>query len=319
MLNRIIDVIHNHGSFLVAAHVRPDGDSIGSELAMYHFLKHIGKEVIVYSKDQIPGNYHFLPGSDQIVHELPDLEKYEAAFVLDCSELERVGSESFRIGAMERIVNIDHHISNDNFGVLAYIDHHASSTGELLYRLIKTMGLDFTKEMATNLFAAILTDTGGFRYRNTGKDTLVASGLLVEKGADPQWISENIYENNPPSKIRLLAKALDTLAYDWDRKVGYMVVSRKTLEDTGAMMEHTEGFVDIPRAIHGVEVSILFSELSDHYFKLSMRSKGKVNVERVASRFGGGGHINAAACHLEGDLETVRQRVMDVVGTIIDR
>jgi len=318
MLNRIIDVINGHRSFLVTTHVRPDGDAIGSELAMYHMLTHIGKEVVVYTKDEIPGNYRFLPGSERIVHELPDIEKYEVAFVLDCSELERLGHESSRIGTMERIVNIDHHISNENFGTLTYIDHQASSTGELLYRLIKTMNLDFTQQMATNLFAAILTDTGGFRYRNTKKDTLVASGCLIEKGADPQWISENIYENNPPSKIRLLAKALDTLAFDWTRKVGYVVVSRKALEDTGALPEQTEGFVDIPRSIQGVEVSILFSELSDHYFRLSMRSKGKVNVERVASRFGGGGHINAAACHIEGDIETVKQRVLDVIGTIVD-
>jgi len=184
--------------------------------------------------------------------------------------------------------------------------------------LIRAMNVGFTKEIATNLFAAILTDTGGFRYRNTKKDTLVASGHLIEKGADPQWISENIYESNPPSKIRLLTRALDTMAFDWTKKVGYMVVLRSTLEEAGALMEHTEGFVDIPRSVQGVEVSVLFSEVSDRYFKLSLRSKGKVNVERVARTFGGGGHINAAACHIEGDLETVKQRVLDVIGAVVE-
>jgi phosphoesterase RecJ-like protein len=318
MLNKIIGIINNCQSFLITSHVRSDGDAIGSEMAMYQMLKHMGKIAVVYNQDETPGNYRFLPGTEEIVHTLPDLERYEVAVVLDCSDLERIGDEASRIVAVKRIINIDHHISNGNFGGFSYVDHQASSTGELLYRLIKAMGVDFTKDMATSLFAAILTDTGGFRYRNTKKDTLVASGHLIEKGADPQWISENIYESNPPSKIRLLTRALETLTFDWSKKVGCMVVSRRTLEDTGALMEHTEGFVDIPRSIQGIEVSILFSEVSDQYFKLSLRSKGKVNVERVARTFGGGGHINAAACQIEGDLETIRQRVLDVIGTAVE-
>ncbi|MEI8173220.1 MAG: bifunctional oligoribonuclease/PAP phosphatase NrnA [Deltaproteobacteria bacterium] len=318
MLNKIIGIINNCQSFLITSHVRSDGDAIGSEMAMYQMLKHMGKIAVVYNQDETPGNYRFLPGTEEIVHTLPDLERYEVAVVLDCSDLERIGDEASRIVAVKRIINIDHHISNGNFGGFSYVDHQASSTGELLYRLIKAMGVDFTKDVATSLFAAILTDTGGFRYRNTKKDTLVASGHLIEKGADPQWISENIYESNPPSKIRLLTRVLDTLTFDWSKKVGSMVVSRRTLEDTGALMEHTEGFVDIPRSIQGIEVSILFSEVSDQYFKLSLRSKGKVNVERVARTFGGGGHINAAACQIEGDLETIRQRVLDVIGTAVE-
>jgi len=318
MLNKIIGIINNCQSFLITSHVRLDGDAIGSEMAMYQMLTHMGKIAVVYNQDETPGNYRFLPGTEEIVHTLPDLERYEVAVVLDCSDLERIGDQASRIVDVKRIINIDHHISNGNFGGLAYVDHQASSTGELLYRLIKAMGVDFTKDMATSLFAAILTDTGGFRYRNTKKDTLVASGHLIEKGADPQWISENIYESNPPSKIRLLTRVLDTLTFDWSKKVGYMVVSRKTLEDAGALMEHTEGFVDIPRSIQGIEVSILFNEVSDHYFKLSLRSKGKVNVERIARTFGGGGHINAAACQIEGDLETIRQRVLDLIGTAVE-
>jgi phosphoesterase RecJ-like protein len=318
MLNKIIGIINNCQSFIITSHVRLDGDAIGSEMAMYQLLKHMGKIAVVYNQDETPGNYRFLPGTKEIVHTLPDLERYEVAVVLDCSDLERIGEEASRIVAVKRIINIDHHISNGNFGGFSYVDHQASSTGELLYRLIKAMGVDFTKDMATSLFSAILTDTGGFRYRNTKKDTLVASGHLIEKGADPQWISENIYESNPPSKIRLLARALDTLTFDWSKKVGCIAVSRRTLEETGALMEHTEGFVDIPRSIQGIEVSILFSEVSDQYFKLSLRSKGKVNVERVARAFGGGGHINAAACQIEGDLETIRQRVLDVIGTSVE-
>lgn len=312
-MNSIIDVIYRYNSFLITSHVRLDGDALGSELALYQMLTNIGKEVVVYNQDDAPENYHFLPGSDTIVNKLPPLENYDAVFTLDCSELERIGEEASRIGNMERIINIDHHISNKNFGNISFIDHQASSTAELLYKLISKMDIDITKDMATNLYAAILTDTGGFCYGNTNKDTLIAAGKLVGKGADPRWISENIYESNPYSKIRLLAKALETLSVDWDRKVGYMLVTKRDLEETGAGNEHTEGFVDIPRSIRGVEISILFTELSENQLKLSLRSKGKVNVERVASAFGGGGHINAAACHITGDFKTVLHRVLSAI------
>jgi len=315
-LNRIIDMINKHRSFLIASHVRLDGDALGSELALYQMLSNMGKAVAVYNQDETPGNYRFLPGSDKIIHKLPPLEKYDVVIILDCSEFDRIGDEASRVGGMQRIINIDHHVSNRNFGNIVLIDHSASSTAEVLYRLMLKMDVDITKDMATNLYAAIITDTGGFCYGNTKRDTLIAAGHLVERGADPQWISENVYESNPLSKIRLLTKVLETLAFDWDRKVGYMVVYRKDLKDVGALVEHTEGFVDIPRSIDGVEVSILFTELSEYQFKLSLRSKGRVNVERVARAFGGGGHINAAACHIDGDFKTVLQRVL---GAVADR
>ncbi|HUH65719.1 MAG TPA: bifunctional oligoribonuclease/PAP phosphatase NrnA [Syntrophales bacterium] len=314
-MNRIIDIINRHRSFLIASHVRLDGDALGSELALYQMLLNMGKDVIVYNQDETPGNYRFLPGSDKIVHRLPPLNKCEAVFILDCSEFERIGDEAARIGGMERIINIDHHVSNRNFGSIVIVDHSASSTAELLYSIMVKMGADITRDMATNLYAAIITDTGGFCYGNTRKDTLIAAGNLVGKGADPQWISENVYETNPLSKIRLLTKVLETLSFDWDRKVGYMVVYRKDFKDVGALMEHTEGFVDIPRSIEGVEVSILFTEMSDNQFKLSLRSKGKANVERVAAAFGGGGHINAAACHIDGDFETVLRKVLEAISS----
>ena len=313
MLSSIIEIINRYNSFLITSHVRLDGDALGSELALYQMLANMGKDVVVYNQDETPEIYCFLPGSDEIVHTLPSLENFDAVFVLDCSELNRIGNESFRIDTMERIINIDHHISNDSFGSIAFIDHLASSSAELLYRLIMKMNTAITKEIAINLYAAILTDTGGFCYRNTSKDTLIAAGSLVEKGADPQWISENIYENNPLVKIRLLTLALETLVFDWARGVGYMLITRKDLEQTGACVEHTEGFIDIPRSIRGVEISLLFIELWEHQFKVSFRSKGMINVERVAGAFGGGGHINAAACHITGDFENVLGRVLKVI------
>jgi bifunctional oligoribonuclease and PAP phosphatase NrnA len=317
MLQRISELIGGHRMFLITAHERPDGDALGSELALYQMLSQMGKEATVYNQDPTPENYLFLPGSDRIVHELPPPESFEAAFVLDCSELERIGNQAVRIGTVPRLVNIDHHISNGGFCETALIDSQASSTGELIHRLAVHMGFVMTPKVATGLYTAILTDTGGFHYGNTRRGALLAAADLVAGGAEPQWISENVYETNPPAKIRLLAATLPTLTLERGGRVGSLTVMLQTLAAAGALPEHTEGFVDLPRTIRGVEISILYAEMPDGRFKLSLRSKGNINVERVARAFGGGGHINAAACRMEGDLPEIRRRVLEVIGASV--
>jgi phosphoesterase RecJ-like protein len=316
MIPRIIDIINRNATFLITSHERPDGDALGSELAFYHMLRECGKTATVYNQDQTPGHYHFLPGAAVIVNDLPPTESFDAAFILDCSELDRVGREAGRIRKIRKIINIDHHVSNNGFCDATLLDAEASSTGELIYRLAEAMALKLTPEMATNLYAALLTDTGGFCYGNTTRDCLVIAGRLVENGARPQWISENIYETAPLEKIRLLAGVLETLAIDMNGKVGSLVVTRETLDRAGALHEHTEGFVDVPRTILGVEVSILFSELEENYFKLSLRSKGRLNVERVAGKFGGGGHVNASGCRITGDIATVKRLILTQIEAV---
>jgi phosphoesterase RecJ-like protein len=314
MIPRIIDIINNNRTFLITSHERPDGDALGSELALYHMLSARGKTAVVYNQDQTPAHYRFLPGAAVIVNELPPADFIDTAFILDCSDLERVGREAGRIGQIRQIVNIDHHVSNGGFCDVRLLDADASSTGELIYRLAEAMSLALTPEMATNLYAAILTDTGGFCYGNTSRDSLIIAGRLVEMGAHPQWISENIFENIPLVKLRLMAEALQTLTLDLNGKVGSIVVTQAALVRAGAQSEHTDGFEDLPRRIKGVEVSVLFNELERGHFKVSLRSKGRFNVERVAGRFGGGGHVNAAGCRIRGDLSEVRRMVLAEIG-----
>jgi phosphoesterase RecJ-like protein len=317
MLPRIIELIAQYETFLITSHVRLDGDALGSELALYHTLRGLGKEALIYNQDQTPESYRFLPGAGSIVQNLRDPGKYDVVFVLDCSDLKRIGAPAEAIGGMPRIINIDHHVSNGGFCEVVYIDREASSTGELIYRLIRQMGAPVTKDVANNLYAAIMTDTGGFCYRNTKNETLHAAANLVENGADPQWLSENIYDNGPLARIRLLTKALATLTLDLDGKVGSMVVSRASLAATGAQSDHTEGFVDILRTIKEVQVSILYLELEENDYKLSFRSKGQTNVEQVARRFGGGGHTNAAACQISGPLADIQRQVIDALSTVL--
>jgi len=313
MIQKIVDIINRHQRFLITAHVKLDGDAVGSELAFYLLLRCLGKDATIYNQDKTPDNYRFLPGSDIILNTLPPPDSFEVAFILDCSELDRVGDEALRIGTINTLVNIDHHVSNGGFCEVRLIDPAASSTGELVFRLLTAMKTTITAEMATNLYTAILTDTGGFHYGNTGKDTFIAAGHLVESGANPQWISENIYESYPIGKIRLFAKAMQSLSFDCRDRVGSLVVFHRDFEETGALWEHSEGLVDLPRSVDGVEISILYTELPDRNFKISLRSKGVTNVERVAKEFGGGGHVNAAGCRIEGNIDTVKRRLLEAI------
>jgi phosphoesterase RecJ-like protein len=313
MIREIIEAINKGQSFLITSHIRLDGDALGSELALYLMLNSLGKKTVVYNQDSTPAHYRFLPAAQQIVHETGDVQQYDVVFVLDCSELTRIGEQEENIGRARQLINIDHHISNNGFCGIKLIDAQASSTGELLFRLFQEMRISMTKDICTNLYAAILTDTGGFRYSNTRQEALMAAGRLVENGADPQWISENIYESDPPEKLKLMAKTLETLSLDLDRKLGSLVVTQKALQETGAAIEQTDGFVDIPRAVQGIDIAILYTQINDNCFKLSLRSKGKVNVEKIAKKFGGGGHINAAACRIEGDIETIKRQMLQAI------
>ena len=316
-MQKILDIINRGRSFLVVAHARPDGDSVGSMLALYHMLKTAGKEPLAYSQDAIPENYRFLPGSGEAVFDLPAGRIYDAVFLLDCSEPDRVGDRWEEISKAGPLVNIDHHISNDRFTDAFLIDAQASSTAELLYRLAVALGWELSKEAADCLYTGILTDTGGFCYSNTGRDSLFAAANLVARGADPQWVSENVYESKPLEKIRLLARAVAAMEFQLDGKVGLMIVTLADFATSGALFEHTEGFVDFPRGIRGVQVSVLFTEVAERSYKVSLRSKGRVNIERVARSFGGGGHMNAAACRLEGELADVRRRVLEEIEAVL--
>jgi phosphoesterase RecJ-like protein len=316
MANKIIAAINEGQSFLITAHVRLDGDALGSELALFLMLSDLGKKAIIYNQDETPEHYRFLPGAENIVHELGDIGQYDVGVVLDCSNLERVGEKSAQIGKIKTLINIDHHISNGGFCLLSMLDGHASSTGELLYRLMREMRCNMTKNICTNLYAAIITDTGGFRYSSTHQDTLLAAGDLVGNGANPQWISENIYENDSPASLKLLAKVLETMSLDLENKVGSLFVTQEALRQTGASLDHTEGFIDIPRTVKGINISVLYTQLENKYFKVSLRSKGQINVEKVARKFGGGGHINAAACRIRGNIETIELQVLEAIKEI---
>ncbi|MBW2598800.1 MAG: bifunctional oligoribonuclease/PAP phosphatase NrnA [Deltaproteobacteria bacterium] len=316
MFDRVIEVINSCSTFLITSHARPDGDALGSELAMYHVLRGMGKDVVIYNQDETPAVYEFLPGSQNIIHSLDSVNGVDAVFVLDCSDIERVGDKKDRIGSIKKIVNIDHHVSVGTFSEILLVDSTASSTGEIIHRLLKKMGVVINGDIATNIYTAILTDTGSFRYSNTGSDTFRTAADLVDKGANCRYIAEKIYETRPAIQVRLMGKALDTLEFYEGKKVGSIYVTQEMLRREGALPEYTEGFVDIVRSIQGVEIAVCYYEVSRNRFKISLRSKGKVNVEKIAGKLGGGGHVNASACRVEGSIKAVKGKVLGAIRAV---
>jgi len=317
MMREVIELIYQYQAFLITSHVRPDGDALGSELALYYMLRSLGKDVTIYNQDQTPFNYHFLPGSENIVHNIDHHERYDVAIIVDCNGLGRIGSGEGEVAQIKRLINIDHHISNQKNFHFSYADALASSTGELIYRLAVAMEIKITPPIAINLFTAIMTDTGRFCHKGTNRETFLAIGDLVACGADPQLIGEHVYENNPESKIYLLKRALETLRFDFEGKVSSMVIFQQDFTDLDAKYEHSENFVDMTKEIRTVDLSVFYTEIEPNIFKASFRSKRDINVERLASSFGGGGHTNAASCYLEGPFTAAHERVLTAVQSVL--
>ena len=313
MKKEIIDALRSEDNFLIASHMNPEGDAIGSALALAISLKSLGKKVSVYNQDPTPSNLQFLPMSSSIFHDMNDFIHNDIAVVLDCSDLNRLGKDAEKIRKIEKIINIDHHKTNDGFGDLVLVDPDCSSTAEMVYGLIKDIPVQVTPEIATNVYAGILTDTGAFCYSNTTAQVLQIAGELVTKGANPSLVAEEVYERQSVAKIRLLGLALNTLKIVEDGRIGAINVSLSMLDSAGATPELTENIVNYPKSIRDVEVSVLFREISPDNYKISFRSGERVDVADIAKEFGGGGHSKASGCNIRGSLPEVEERVFDAV------
>ena len=312
IISRIIREIVCHRRFLITTHIYPDGDAIGSQIALYILLKRMGKEVELINSFPLPARYKFLPNSELIKHNvtLPDSE---IAFVLDIGSKGRMGNMRDHINSIKTVINIDHHLGNDCFGIINWVDPRMSSVGQQIFHLYKYMELKIRKPEAICLYTAIVTDTGSFQYSNTSAETHLVVSELLETGIDHTEICNQIYQNIPVSKLKLLQLALETLSFDGKGKIGYMFITSDMYTKACATEEDSEGIVEYARNAEGVEVGILFKEHSRGNVKISFRSKGKVNVNKIASKFGGGGHHNASACMINGELSSVLKNVVRAV------
>ena len=293
----ILDVIRQGEKFLVCSHSRPDGDAVGSMLATGMLLEQMGKRVDLVTADRIPSIYRGLPQADSIRTMLRVHGPYDAVILLECDGLERT-----RLRGLEPFVhiNIDHHATGRQFAHLNWIDRHAASVGEMVYRLVKAAGGDVTADMASCLYTTILTDTGGFCYGATRASTFALAEQLTAAGAEPVRIAQEIYFSTATSKLLLLGAALSNLKREG--KLAWLWVTHQDMVRTCAAEEDCEGIVNYAICISGVEAAVFLRELPEGRIRLSLRSKGRVNVSAMAARLGGGGHENAAGVTLDGPI-----------------
>jgi phosphoesterase RecJ-like protein len=304
-MDEILTALQRGERFLVCSHSRPDGDAVGSMLAMGMLLRHLGKHADLVTADGVPLIYRRLPGAANIRHAQSVNSPYDAVILLECDGLERA-----RLHGLEKLfqINIDHHLSGQPYANLNWIDRRAASVGELVYRLIKDAGVPLDADMATCLYATILTDTGGFTYGSVTESTFAIARELVAAGADPIGIARDVCYSVTTSKVLLLGAALNNLKREG--RVAWLWVTHKDMVRTCAADEDCEGIVNVAVGIAGVEVAVFLRELPEKQIRLSLRSKGRVNVAEIAERLGGGGHGNAAGCTLEGPLTRAIEQII---------
>ncbi len=306
---KLLSFLRKKDKFFIATHVNPEADAIGSAIALSMALETLGKEAVLFDKDTIPEFYHFLPGHERFINSiLPLITLRSPLILLDCNSLKRAGIEglSFRYSAV-----IDHHGTEEDFGDIRWIVPKAAATGLMVFYLIKELGLKITSEIAINLYSAIAVDTGTFRYNNTTPEVLRVGAELIEAGASPACISNSLYETWSEGRFALLIMALNTL--EIRDNIAITVVTKGMYKKTGAGPEDTENFSSFPRMMKDIKMSAFFRELCSNCWKVSLRSRGDINVARIATLFKGGGHKNASGYEIKASLESAKKSLIKAV------
>jgi phosphoesterase RecJ-like protein len=312
MLSQVVELIEAKRRFAITSHIRPDGDSLGSSLGLYWLLRALDKDVEVIMRDPVPHAYQQLPGAAD-VHVIPSVDpSYHAVFVIECSDITRPGLVDLD---KQFVVNIDHHSTTALFGNINWIDSTASAVGEMIYNLCKATGVRVTKEIAECVYTALITDTGSFHYSNTTERTFKVASELVRTGVKPAKTAEAVFASYAWSRIQLMGAVLSTARRDESGRVACMRQSLEMQRQAQASDEDADGFVNYPLTVGEVEAVALLKECEPGVYRTSLRSKGDVNVAKVAEKFGGGGHRNAAGCTLRGAWEDAENMI---VGLLLD-
>jgi len=306
--------------FAVLSHVRPDGDALGSQLALGLSLKKLDKEVQIWNEDGMLEKYSFLPQAELLIKPPGEPEDVDVIVALDTAIQNRLGTTLQAVRSSKLCINIDHHPSNPGYGDLVHIDPKAPATGQILFELIKSQKLPIDSAIAENLYVAISTDTGSFQYPNTTARTFEIAAELVRAGVDIGRVSQLIYENYPRRRVELLRDLLGTMRFEANDRVASFSLSLGMAGKLGILPEDNEGLIDHLRAIRGVVVAVFFEELPDGKVRVSMRSKSeKVNVCAICEKFGGGGHVLAAGARVRGSLAEVQKRILEEVRDVVSR
>jgi len=304
-LRAVLDVVRRGQRFAIGSHARPDGDAVGSMLACGLILDQLGKHADLISADPVPLIYRGLPCASKIRQTTHLEAEYDAVILLECDGVQRS-----RLAGLEGrfLVNIDHHATGRSFANVNWIDVEACAVAQMVYRLATAAGAEVTPQIAACLYAAVLTDTGSFCYEGTDAQAFELARELVGHGADPAGIAREVYFSNPLSKMLLLGAALSNLRREG--RLAWLWVTNDDMTRTGAAEEDCEGIVNYAIAIGGVEAAVLLRQLPDHRVRLSLRSKGQLDVARIAASFGGGGHLHAGGCTLQGPLREASEKIL---------
>ena len=313
-------VLREHNKFAVLSHVRPDGDALGSTLALALSLKGLGKEVRAWNEEGMLEKYNFLAQAELLTQPPSEPEDFDVVVALDTAVQNRLGTTTSAVRHAKLWINIDHHPSNPRYGDLVYIDPTAPATGQILFEFLTNQNFPITPEIAENLYAAISTDTGSFQYPNTTVRTFEIAAELVRCGVEVGRISQLLYENFPRRRIELLRELLGTMQFGCDRKLAWFSLSKAAALALGVIPEDNEGLIDHLRATRGVIVAIFFEELIDGKVRVSMRSKNEVvDVCAICTQFGGGGHVLAAGARVRGTLPEVEKKIVEQACAAIER
>jgi phosphoesterase RecJ-like protein len=303
----IRDAILERQRFVITSHARPDGDAIGSQVAMAYALRQIGKDVEMVDADPAPPQFQVFPGvSDIHVSRTVD-GRFDAAIVMECGDLSRIGVEGFD---KYFVINIDHHPGNTSYGAINWFEPGAAACSEMVFDVIEALGVTLTPEIATHIYIAILTDTGGFHFSHITARTFEICRRCTEAGANPETIARAVYDSSTMGRLRLMGAVLHNLEFEAGGRIATAALTLALLQETGATQEDSDGLINVPLSVKDIHVVAFFKEAAHDTFRVSLRSKGSVDVNRVAAVFGGGGHKNAAGCTLNGAYPDVRRAVV---------
>jgi len=303
----IRDAILQRQRFVVTSHARPDGDAIGSQMAMAYALRELGKDVQMVGADPAPPQFQIFPGVSDIRVSAAIDGHFDAVIVMECSDLLRTGVEGLD---KYFVINIDHHPGNTSYGAINWFDPGAAACSEMVFDVIEALGVTLTPEIATHIYIAILTDTGGFHFSHITPRTFEVCRRCVEAGADPEAIARAVYDSGTIGRLRLMGAVLHNLEFEADGRAVVAALTLKLLQETGATHEDADGLINIPLNVKDIQAVAFFKEIAPDSFRISLRSKGSVDVNRVANVFGGGGHKNAAGCTVQGPYPEVRARLV---------
>ena len=316
MLSQVVELIEEKRKFAITSHLRPDGDSLGSSLGLYWLLRALNKDVEVIMRDPVPHAYSKLPGAKEVRVTPAADDSYEGVFVIECSDIARPGLLNLD---KQFVINIDHHATTALFGKINWIDSTASACGEMIYNLAKALGVRVTKEVAECCYTALITDTGSFHYSNTTERTFKVASELLRTGVKPAKTAEAVFASYPWSRIQLMGAVLSTARRDSTGHVALLRHSIEMQQVAEASDEDADGFVNYPLTVGEVEAVAMLKECEPGVYRTSLRSKGEVNVAKVAEKFGGGGHRNAAGCTLRGTWEEAEAKITTLLQEAVER